>query len=184
MVVVSLGAVMHVANADPILWTLSTLTFASGGGGPELANGGIASGFFTYDADTNTYSNWNIDVSAFGAGFNQGNAVATPATSSIQPAFFGIYGPPGPTTFGLSYSSDQALLWLGFFHQPLTNSGGIVDVSATVLDAGNVFYSWYAGGTASAAAVPEPASVLLLLGGGVLCVICMFLHQRGFRRRA
>ena len=69
VLLVSLGAAVNVANADPVLWTLSTLKF-NGGTGFAIADGGIASGFFTSDADTTTYSDWNIDISGFGAGFN------------------------------------------------------------------------------------------------------------------
>jgi len=169
VLLVLLGPAANVASADPIVWNLSTLTFNSGGGGPLLAVGGIASGFFSYDVDTNTYSLWDINVSDFGAGFNQGNALATPATSTIQ---FET-----PTSFGISYSSDEALLQLYFDH-PLTDSGGDVGVFAIVLDAGNTFYSWYASGTASSA-VPEPESALLLLGG-IACALSIFWHQRRF----
>jgi len=171
VLLVLLGAAVKVANADPVLWTLSTLKFDFGTGF-ALANGGKASGFFTYDADTNTYSDWNIDVSDFGAGFNQGNALVTPATSSLQFAT--------PQLFDLSYSSSQAFFDL-FFVVPLTDSGGDVEVFANVVDAGNAFYSWQAPGTASA--VPEPASAVFLLAGIGFCALCVFLHQRRFGRK-
>jgi len=172
VLLVSLGAAVNVANADPILWTLTTLNFDSGAG-IQFANGGMASGFFTYNADTNTYSDWNIDVFDFGAGFNQGNALATAATSFIQFAT--------PQSFDLSYSSGQAFFDL-FFDVPLTDSGGDVKVFANVVDAGNAFFSWQAQGTASGV-VPEPSSTLLLLGGIVACALCIFLNQRRFARK-
>ena len=40
-----------VANGVPLIWYLS---------GVEFTDGGTASGSFTYDADSNTYSNINI----------------------------------------------------------------------------------------------------------------------------
>jgi hypothetical protein len=153
------------------------LTFTAANLDTELRSpSGTASGFFIYDANTNTYSNWNILVSNFSAGFSQGNADATPATSSIQPTHFGLFGPPGPRSVGFSYSSDQALLWLDF-NSPLSNSGGVVGVSAMILDAGNGYYCWSAGGTASTV-VPEPASALPLLGGIGFCVLFLLLHRR------
>jgi hypothetical protein len=171
VLLVSLGATVDVANADPILWTLSTLNFDSGPG-IALANGGVASGFFTYNADTNTYSDWNIDFSDFGAGFNQGNALVTPATSSILVS--------SPQNFDLLYSSGQVEFDL-FFVSPLTDSGGDVQVVGGVVDTGNVFYSWHAQGTASS--VPEPASAVFLLAGIGCSALCLFLHQRRFARK-
>jgi len=172
MAVVFFLLLAGVANAVPITWNLSTLSFNIGAG-LELGQGGLATGSFTYEADTNTYSSWNIVVSAFG--FAPANGFLTPLTSSL-------FLPPSATSFSLSYSSDQARLFLSFFDpatfnpQPLTNSGGVVNVSASVVDAGNVFYSWFAGGTASS--VPEPGSATFALGGGVvLCVVCIFLRQ-------
>jgi hypothetical protein len=167
-------ALANFANATPVLWTLSTLSFDTGGGGPSLADGGIASGYFTYDADTNAYSDWNILVSGFGAGFSQGNALVTPLNSSVTTAYS---QPTGPAYFGLSYSSDQALLWLNF-PASLTNAGGSVSTNATILDAGNLFYSWYASGTATGSAVPEPAPVLFMFGGLGICVLGLFLQRR------
>jgi hypothetical protein len=159
-------------NASPITWNLSTLNI-NAGPGLELGQGGVASGFFSYDADANTYAAWNITISGFG--FAPANGLLTPLTSST-------YLPPTPTFFSLSYSSDQALLFLSFFDpatldpRPLTNAGGVLNVSATVVDAGNVFYSWFGGGTVSS--VPEPASaIFVLIGGAVLCIACISLHQ-------
>ena len=43
------------AQADPIVWTLEDLVFN---------DGTMVTGSFTYDAGTNTYSNWNISVNA------------------------------------------------------------------------------------------------------------------------
>jgi hypothetical protein len=166
-----------IANAVPVTWNLSPLNFNTGPG-LQLGQGGVATGSFTYDADTNTYSSWNIVITDFG--FAPANGLLTPLTSSL-------FLPPSATSFALSYSSGQARLSLSFFDpvtlnpQPLTNSGGLVNVSASVVDAGNVFYSWFGGGTASS--VPEPASAsFVLAGGGALCAVFILLRQWLARR--
>jgi hypothetical protein len=62
----ALSGVSLWSNATPITWVLQDVTFASGevlGAGPF---DGTASGFFTFDADTTTYSNVNITTTGAG----------------------------------------------------------------------------------------------------------------------
>ena len=175
--VLLLGTAIAPVKASPITWYLSTLNFTFGAG-PELTAGGVGTGSFTYDAVTNTYSAWNINVSGFG--YPPANGLFTPATSYVSFA--------SAEYFDLTSLSGQGTLEIGFFstfnppnQEPLPNSGS-VDVLANLAPAPPFsIYSWQTEGTAST--VPEPASVnLILLGGVVLCMSSIFLHRRLSRR--
>lgn len=143
-----------VARADPIFWYLSTTLTNTN---PSIAGTGSGVGSFVYDADTNTYSDWNIVLSGFPP--NPGpdiNAVLTPATSS---EFFG-----SSTEFGLSYNIE-AEYTVGF-SEPLTDAGG--EVSVFAFDFPN-FSSWIGPGTATSGPEPNPA-ILVLFGSAILSV--------------
>jgi hypothetical protein len=100
------------ASAVPVIWTLHEVAFN---------DGGTASGSFTYDADTNTYSAVNITTTT-----GSERAGATYAFVCTAPCVDG--GPPSATqvTFvTTSPASDQTglpLLAIAFF-DPLTNAG-------------------------------------------------------------
>jgi hypothetical protein len=118
-------------EAAPITWTLLPLhiTQTTGipvGGKPAT---GTVHGAFTYDADTNTYSNWSFVFSGF-SGFQ--TATLTPATSSIKVLNNSGYGCPGiglgtkspdPCFVFFYANSGGGNLGLGFSPQ-LTNAGG------------------------------------------------------------
>lgn len=88
-----------VALAAPVVWTIT---------GANLASGKLITGSFTYDADTNTYSNINIST-----------------TGGVGP-FTLIYPSPGPSATG------------GYFIQSPASPGqnGIVMFSAAKTNAG------------------------------------------------
>jgi hypothetical protein len=67
-------------QATPVTWTLLPLHFSGPTNRPGSSPGTV-SGTFTYDADTNTYSNWNFVFSGFSA---YQTFTLTPATSSVQ----------------------------------------------------------------------------------------------------
>jgi len=164
-------AAPRVAEAAPLPWTLSGVTFE---------DGGKASGTFDFDAVTGAYS----DV-----------AIATTAGSSFAGATYSAALPspisaPGQriavTTAALTdYTGAPALLLA--FDQRLTGTGGTVPLTASASDGGSCLNSGctnigldrdVSAGSVTAAApvgvlasvpasVPEPGS-LWVLGGGVL----------------
>jgi hypothetical protein len=110
-VLLVLLCVPSVASADGITWTLSGVTFD---------DGGTASGSFVYDAVTNMYSAIDVTTSAFGTRlpftYTSFSGVASPSNTGF------LFGPSSGDFTGASF-----LMWL--FDAPLTNSGGIVQVS-------------------------------------------------------
>lgn len=166
-----LGASVTIANASPLVWEIPTLNFTTGGG--------TVSGVFTYDADTNAYSAWSIDVSGFSDPVM--NGLLTPATSSV--ASFASSG-----SFDLSYSSGQSAFeavfgynsGFNFISVPLTDSGGDVPgMSFVLLDVPN--YTSFNTGPLPVVAftTPEPMSaVLVVLGGLSLSVFCKMRMRR------
>ncbi len=164
------------ANADPVLWTLSSLTFQ---------NGSTLSGSFVFDANSAVYSNVNL--------------VLTASTSS--PAF-GAATFTLPFTTGAFYDNQDLVallpgtdvtnvigveaLYIGF-DTPLTNAGGsvtethVIGTNGDVNDYGAVVYncvdstclangptySYQTAGfvTYSGTPVPEPVSLGILSVG-------------------
>ncbi len=102
------------ADAFPVVWQLSGVTFT---------DGGAASGSFVYDATTNTYSSVNITTTA-------GTVITTGATL--------LYVSPGvvPSSTGFLSGASNAADLTGtrafalFFAAPLTNAGGVVALAS------------------------------------------------------
>lgn len=162
-----LGAGVIAADANPIIWTITPLNFSPSG---------TVSGVFTYDADTNLYSAWSIDLSDFEDPVV--NGLVTPSTSVIS-SF------SSSTEFNFSYSAGQAEFNLGFATfdpgftgVPLTDAGGSVPGFAGVIDIPN-FTSWNTGLLPSVASTaPEPMSaVLVLISGFGLFACCKWCFR-------
>jgi hypothetical protein len=155
--------------ADPLQWDLSTLTF-QGTSYPSLAvSTGTVSGSFTYDADTNKYATWSIQLSGFpGTGIPGTGLLLTPANTVLTPNGFCVSCLPG--SFAVFAGSNPLFNFsaLGLnFTQSLTDAGGTVPVdrsSVMILDLQTFgsFELQSPGGSVSAA-VPEPASAALTL---------------------
>jgi hypothetical protein len=79
-----LGVYAASAIAVPVTWTLSGATFT---------DGGTASGYFVYDADTDTLSTFSVVTAA-------GNTVAFPATTYDLSTAFGSIDSSGAGTIG------------------------------------------------------------------------------------
>jgi hypothetical protein len=138
------------ANAVPVVWTLNDVTFN---------DGGIATGSFTFDANTGNYSDISIQTTA--------------GTTQPIPAYPGTsYGDLNPSTvIGqnlLAYETGAAdyglaLDWLG----NLSNSGGSLTlqtgISSNEIDL-NVFATRLITG-GSISAIPIPAAVYLFASG-------------------
>jgi hypothetical protein len=153
------------AHAVPVVWTLQNISFV---------DGATASGSFTYDAATQTYTAWNItttptvDSSAIGftylpgASYTTNNYTNASTSYYLNASSFGVRNLPGPGTlqFGLVFAT------------PLTDAGGTVALKLS----GGGFESTASGfasrpvvagvGSVVASPVPEPASAALLLAGG------------------
>lgn len=161
-----LFCVPSIASADGIPWVLAGVTFD---------DGGTASGSFVYDAVTNTYSAINVTTTT--------GATLTGATYTSLSDIAGSSNTG--FLFGPNNSSDLTgasfLMWL--FDAPLTNSGGIVQVSlppptdsieaiCTSLDCSTFSSRSITGGevVGTAVATPEPAT-FSLVGMGLVALL-------------
>jgi hypothetical protein len=98
------------ANAVPVTWDLTGVTFN---------DGGAASGSFVFDASTDTYSSWNITTSPGSLVTNSFDY--TNVNSALQSAF------SGPTSLFVETSGNVDRLLLVFV-SALTDSGGVVSL--------------------------------------------------------
>jgi PEP-CTERM motif len=163
-VLLVLVCVPSIALADGITWNLSGVTFD---------DGGAASGSFMYDAVTNTYSDIMITTTTgttlTGATYTSLNFLAGSSDTGF------LFGPSSGDLTGASL-----LMWL--FDAPLTNSGGIVQVSVpppddsieaicTNSDCTTFTTRSVTGGeVVGAVATPEP-SAFLLVGMGLVALL-------------
>lgn len=165
------------AQAVPVQWTLQNMTFS---------NGSTATGSFTFDLDTNTFSDISISVTAATdyTGFQAQtfNAIA-PSSGNYYGAIF--------TTLPLWYDDVSAgcdenawgdksgcgtnALVIGIYPSQMTNAGGTIFTKYSYLafcsgDACNTG-SWQFTSltsnltTASITSVPEPESYAMMLAG-------------------
>lgn len=117
-VILTLSVSTGSASAAGLTWTLNDVTFR---------DGGTATGSFTYDADTNTYSNISILTTVFEVlpvtDYNQGSLLSgNPDTLDL--ANGGIAPPPNMPLFTNNILSLK-------FASSLTNNGGTVNINGT-----------------------------------------------------
>src|SRR4051812_46204491 len=149
-------ALSSVSFADNVTWTLNNVTFS---------DGGTATGSFTYNADNNTFANWNIITSAngpFGANYN-------PGTGGVFTLAFG--NPLDTIIFNVGL--------LQFRITPLsqlTNAGGNIALNLNTAGNGSGGIECFncspvrlivSGDLSAASETPEPGSIALL-GTGLL----------------
>ena len=161
------------ASASPVTWFLNNATFD---------DGGTAVGNFTFDADTITYTTFNISV-AGGDTTLFPPFTYSPATSQILPGASNatalsivsndvtVVSLPG----GGTRVDPQRRLFMDF-GVPLTNAGDTVGILNPAGLGGDAEFSSLPGfsppfgqrgftGGATAAAVPEPSSATLMILG-------------------
>jgi hypothetical protein len=171
------------AEASPILWTLNQVTFD---------DGGTASGSFVFDAETSVYSGIDITTTA-GTVMSSGATYQDehPFYSGLSGARFLVMLDALPATFGtralqLPFVSELtdlgqtvALGGLFNFGEGTCGATPCQDVSADLpmrrIVSGEVY-----GTPASVAAVPEPAT-LLLLGMGLSATAVCSRSRRNWR---
>ena len=183
------------ANAGPITWVLSPVSL-----GQEFT--GTMTGQFTYDADTNTYSNWSIStlnvnlvplVVTPPVLDSSDNPIPldvqfTPATSSLSfgvPGGFLLQNPSGSVSLSLEFCTPPLPCSL----TPLTDSVGTTQLLAFYVVRGHTvdvpeMISFTAFGFGSASSTPEPTSLgITVLGGAVLGILALKV-ARSTRLRA
>jgi hypothetical protein len=110
------------ASAVPLIWTLDSAFFRVSDGG------GSATGTFTYDADTNTYLNFNISVA--------GGDTSSFPPFTYSPATSFLRVPLDPISLSISSNEivnpispvfNRRTLFLAF-NEPLTDAGGVIPI--------------------------------------------------------
>jgi hypothetical protein len=163
-----LVAVGGIAQAGPIVWTLSGVTFTTGA---------TASGSLTYDPDTHILSTWNIVVS--GSSNPAVNFTYTPGDSTAL-------GVNAIDAFDLSSNASPTVTFVLAFNTTLTDAGGAITselngsqnadgYTSLIQNAtpGNGPYYETAGNFSGAG--PEPGSIGLALAG---CLAFWGLRKR------
>ena len=132
LALVGLSILTLSANAAPVTWVLNDVTFASAevmGPGPY---DGTASGSFTYDADTNIYSNVNITTTGSGVWGTDNCGDSDLCGAYIRAT--NLYAPLTATSLQITPTSSDPLDSTGYygislqFESALTNAGGTVQL--------------------------------------------------------
>jgi len=152
------------AQAGPVLWALTNATFT---------DGATATGSFVFDADTSVFGNVSVSKA-------DGAYASVAYTTATQ------YTNPATIEFGTKSSLNTGDFFIDLIPvAALTNAGGVVGLTAAVspvafgrdsffgrcLDAGcnsgGDIGGLNAGASLVGVAVPEPATLLLVLAAGV-----------------
>jgi PEP-CTERM motif len=149
--IVASALIASAANAAPVLWNVSNVIFN---------DGATASGSFTYDADIDIYSGWNIAVIG-------GSTPALPTyTYTSASGFLGIH-----SATATDFVSIPVVRYIRFnFASALSNAGGATGLlPGTSFECDNCTTSrLIVHGivtSAAVATVPEPTSWALMLAG-------------------
>lgn len=157
----------HSAQAAPVTWTLDDVIFY---------DGGTASGNFTFDAATNTYTAWSITTTATtNAAADGGYPLngATYTTNNLTGASSSSYLNPYGVTVKTGGGADSLSL---VFNSVLTGAGGTIKIKTGSEYAGFGFESRSLE-SGSVSAVPLPGALPMFAAGlGMLGLV------RGRRR--
>ncbi|HEY0163560.1 MAG TPA: hypothetical protein VGB69_12845 [Edaphobacter sp.] len=160
VVLLLLPVISRTASATPVTWTLQDVTFT---------DGASASGSFTIDLNKGQILNWDVVTTAGSslAGFDYTPSTAYAYESSSTEIFFKSINPvTGP------YGISSSYLFL-YFQTPLTNAGGVIDLTTQSYQCDNCApYRYVSGGYVTSelplSAVPEPPSGFLVLSSVAL----------------
>jgi len=161
------------ASADPLQWDLSTLTFQGTSFPSGAVSTGTVTGSFTYNADTNIYTTWSIELSGFPGTPVPGSGLSLTPANTFCPQTL-LCTATEFAIFNSTASSPFSAIGL-FFAQPLTDVGGTVSIvpgsGILYLNTPNfgTFHLQSPGG--SVTATPEPStSTMVVLAIFGLCV--------------
>jgi hypothetical protein len=159
------------ASAGPVTWSLVNTNFD---------DGGTASGFFVFNADTNTILNWNLNTTG---GTALGAFQYVPGDSSAG-VFSGVFEFWSNQLYpGCCGFLENRYLMLGV-DSPLTNAGGTVNLTpgqfgvlggAECLNCNPYRLITTGSVTSSDATIPEPRSLYLL---ALECVVLAVALRR------
>lgn len=135
------------ANAFPVTWTLSGVTFN---------DSGTASGFFIYDADNNTFSTWSVSVAG-------GDTQTFPPVTYDNSSSSATYFTNSPTGIGALFTlnaSNRDIRLPGT--SALSDAGGTLAVNIASGAAAECFncnpFRLYTGGSLIGTAAPQITS--------------------------
>ena len=117
------------ATATKIVWTFDNATFLDSN--PPVLQGGAASGSFTFDTVTQTYSDINIATSTSNGPLNTyDNAVSLLEENASNLAVVSSASPPSP---GPGEIGGPRTGWLTSNHKTLIQCSGRTEVQSTML---------------------------------------------------
>ena len=124
------------SHAAPITWQLTGVTFASGEVAGAAPFDGTATGSFTYDADTNVYSNVNITTT--GSGYWGTDNCGNSALCGTYIRATDLYSTLSATSLQATPTASDPANAIGYYGISmqfagvgLTNAGGTVDLFTT-----------------------------------------------------
>ncbi|MBJ7901507.1 MAG: hypothetical protein GC158_16675 [Cyanobacteria bacterium RI_101] len=162
------------AEAIPVNWALNGVTFT---------DGASATGGFTYDADTNTYSNVSISVTGPIYASNLPNP-RTFSTSNVVVSGSGASALSLGNNFGSIINGEQQVLFN--FLSSLSNSGGSVSINtaSSIYGIVNGSTSPVSAGSLQGTPVPLESDALPIVGAAAFMAGGLWFKRRRAQAKA